>query len=399
MTFIQLTEPARPATRYPILALAFRPFFLMAAIYASLSVPLWLLIYTGAISPVSYLDPRAWHGHEMVFGFGAAVIAGFLLTAASTWTGRPTVTGLPLAGLAAIWFLGRILLSTGGQAPAWLSVTVDVSFLPLTALLLAIPIIRAGNRRNLAFPVILLLMAALNLVMHLGGLDVIRIDASRVLHAAIDLIILIVTVLGGRVIPSFTQTACPKAKISTCRIANALAIIAAVALVFADCRWGDAKVTGAIALFGSLANILRMRRWGTMATLYQPALWILHLGYIWLIVGLGLRGLADTLDLLPVDAGLHALTAGAIGTMSLGMMSRVALGHTGRKIAMTKPIVAAFIALTLSALMRVAAPNLPASLLLPALIFSGGLWSLAFGLFAWRHLPILVAPRADGRPG
>ena len=399
MSFIHLVEPQRANGGWPILALGFRPFFLLAAILAAAAVPLWLLIYQGVLEPASFLPPTIWHGHEMVFGFAAAVIAGFLLTAATNWTGRRTATGAGLGALAALWIAGRVALIVPG-VPAWLAIGLDVAFLPAVATVLAIPLLATGNRRNVVFPIVLAVLGLINLTLHLGAIGVIDWDPSRRLRIAIDLILLMIGVLGGRVIPSFTKNALPHAKVNPCPKASVLALLSLAAVAIADMASDNATITGSVALAAGLINVLRMRGWGTFATLRTPILWVLHVGYAWLAAGLILRGAAELTDLIPLDAGIHALTLGAIGSMVIGMMSRVALGHTGRSIVPVPLTVAAYGLVNAAALLRVLfALTSDDTLRSLSLIGSGTLWSLAFALFAIVYWPILSQPRADGRPG
>jgi uncharacterized protein involved in response to NO len=400
MSFIHLTEPQRAHGHWPILALGFRPFFLLAAIFAAAAIPLWLLIYQGLLDPVSYLPPTIWHGHEMIFGFAIAVIAGFLLTAAANWTGRRTASGPALAALAALWIAGRVAIVAGDGMPAWLVVAIDVAFLPILAVALAVPILVAGNRRNIIFPVVLLVLGLLNLSIHLGATGAIDWDAGRGLRIAIDLILLMIGVLGGRVIPSFTKNALPQAKVNPCPKASVLALVSLAALAICEVATANPVATGACALLAGIMNALRMRGWGSFATLRHPILWILHAGYGWIAAGLILRGVADLFDITPLDAGIHALTLGAIGSMIIGMMSRVALGHTGRAIIPARLTVAAYWLVNAAALLRVAfSLTWNDELRLVSLMGSGALWSLAFLLFTIVYLPILGRPRADGRPG
>jgi len=398
MSFIHLVEPQR-AGGWPILALGFRPFFLLAAILAAAAVPLWLLIYQGALEPVSSLPPTVWHGHEMVFGFAVAVIAGFLLTAATNWTGRRTATGSGLAALAGLWIAGRVGLIVPG-VPVWLAIGVDVAFLPALAVVLAIPLLATGNRRNVVFPVVLTVLGLINLSIHLGSIGAIDWDPSRGLRIAIDLILLMIGVLGGRVIPSFTKNALPDAKVSPCPKASVLALLGIAALALAEVATDNTTMTGSVALAAGLVNALRMRGWGTVATLRHPILWILHVGYAWLAAGLILRGAAELTGLIPLDAGIHALTIGAIGSMTVGMMSRVALGHTGRSIVPAPLTIAAYWLVSAAALLRVVfALTWDDTLRMASLMGSGVLWSLAFACFAIVYWPILSRPRADGRAG
>lgn len=400
MAFVHLTEPQSARRRFPILALGFRPFFLLAAIFAAAAAPLWILIYQGVLDPVSYLPPTIWHAHEMVFGFAIAVVAGFLLTAASNWTGRRTAVGSGLAALAGLWLAGRVVIAAGADLPSWLVVTIDVAFLPILAVTLAVPLLATGNRRNVIFPVALLILAAVNLSIHLGALGAIDWDPSRGVRVAIDLVLLMIGVLGGRVIPSFTKNALPHARVSPCPKASVLALLSLAALAVADAASGNQAVVGGIALTAGIISALRMRGWGSLATLRHPILWILHVGYGWIAVGLILRGMADVSGLAPVDAGIHALTLGAIGSMILGMMSRVALGHTGRAIVPAGLTVAAYWLVNAAAVVRVMFALVSSDdVRSAALVGSGLLWSLAFLLFAIVYAPILTRRRADGRPG
>ena len=400
MSFVHLVEPQGAHGRWPILALGFRPFFLLASLLAAAAIPLWLLIYQGVLEPVSYLSPTVWHAHEMLFGFVIAVIAGFLLTAASNWTGRRTATGVGLGALVVLWLAGRLLVAAGNALPPWLVITIDVAFLPALAFVLAIPLLATGNRRNIVFPVILLVLGMINLLIHLAGIGAIDWDPSRGLRIAIDLILLIIGVLGGRVIPSFTKNAIPHARVNPCPKASVLALVSLATLAAAEIAASNVVVTGSIALAAGVINALRMRGWGSLATLRHPILWILHVGYGWLAIGLILRGVSELTNVIPLDAGIHALTLGAIGSMVIGMMSRVALGHTGRSIIPAPLIVAAYWLVNAAALLRVVfALAANDEIRVASLIGSGALWSLAFLFFAIVYLPILSRPRADGRPG
>jgi uncharacterized protein involved in response to NO len=366
---------------------------------AAAAVPLWLLIYQGSLELASTLPPTIWHGHEMVFGFAAAVIAGFLLTAATNWTGRRTATGAGLGALAGLWIAGRVALIVPG-VPAWLAIGLDVAFLPVVAIVLAIPLLASGNRRNVVFPIVLAVLGLINLTIHLGAIEAIDWDPSRRLRIAIDLILLMIGVLGGRVIPSFTKNALPQAKVNPCPKASVLALVSIAAVAVAEMATDNATVIGAVVLAAGIINVLRMRGWGTFATLRTPILWILHAGYAWLAVGLILRGVAELSGLIPLDAGIHALTLGAIGSMIIGMMSRVALGHTGQSIAPAALTVAAYWLVNAAALLRVVfALTWDDTLRTVSLMGSGALWSLAFAFFVVVYWPILSRPRADGRPG
>src|SRR5262245_21549633 len=315
MSFIHLVEPQRENGSWPILALGFRPFFLLAALFAAGAVPLWLAIYHGSLEPASHLPPTIWHGHEMIFGFAIAVVAGFLLTATSNWTGRHTATGLGLGTLVALWLAGRIAVFVGDALPAWLTIALDVSFLPALAIVLAIPILAAGNRRNVVFPALLLVLAGINLSIHLSAIGALDWDPSLGLRVAIDLVLVMIGVLGGRVVPSFTKNALPDARVNPCTKVYGLSPVGLAVLALAVLATGNPLVTGGVALAAGVISILRMRGWGTFSTAQHPILWILHVGYAWLGVGLILHGVAELTDVIPIDAGIHALTLGAAGSM------------------------------------------------------------------------------------
>jgi uncharacterized protein involved in response to NO len=400
MAFVHIVEPRSNNDHWPILALGFRPFFLLAAIFAAAAVPLWLMIYQGLLDPASHLAPNLWHGHEMVFGFAIAVIAGFLLTATANWTGRRTASGAWLACLVALWLAGRIAMFGGGALPNSVVAGIDVAFLPVLAIALAVPILATGNRRNMIFPVVLLVLGAVNALIHLSALGIIGWDPLAGLRVAIDLIILMIGVLGGRVIPSFTKNALPQATVKPCAKSSVLSLVSLAVLAIADAVTDEPGVVGAAALFAGIINALRMRGWGSFATVRHPILWILHVGYAWMAIGLILRGLGELTDFVPADAGVHALTLGTIGSMVLGMMSRVALGHSGRDIKPDLLTVVAYGLINIAALLRVLFSAISEEhWRMVALIGSGSLWSIAFSLFTIVYLPIVWRPRADGRPG
>jgi uncharacterized protein involved in response to NO len=399
MTESRSTEPRRDGFPATALAIGFRPFFLLAGVSAAVTLPLWLLIQRGSLETASPLGPVLWHGHEMLFGFAAAVIAGFVLTAVPNWTGHPTPRGFGLALLAGLWLLARVLLFIGGAIPAWLALVVDVAFLPALAVAIARPLIRARNRRNMAFPALLVLLALLNLALHLAAMGAIAFDPSRILRATIGIIVVIMVVVGGRIIPAFTRNALPEAGVrpiaGTDLPAIASAALYAVAVLFFDDGWPLAVLAAA----AGLANLVRLAGWGGLATGRVPLLWILHLGYLWIVLGFALSALAALDAGIAPGAALHAFTAGAIGSLTLGMMTRVSLGHTGRQLVAAPATVLAYAALQAGALLRVVAAFADPADYEAWLAVSGLLWSAAFLLFVIVHAPILLGPRADGRPG
>jgi uncharacterized protein involved in response to NO len=395
--------PARGATySYGLSASGFRPFFLLAAAIAVVLVPWWVLLLDGSLSQgTTYLMPMAWHAHEMVFGFGCAVVAGFLLTAVRNWTQRETATGAGLYGLAALWGLGRLVMTVRLGLPAPAVAIVDLAFLPALALSIARPIIASGNRRNYAMIGVLALLFTANLAVHLDALGAAPGWQLRATHAAVIVLALLAAIIAGRVIPMFTRNATGSTRVASVAWLD-IAAVAAIAghLVFELAAPFSLPATVTAALAGALV-LARAARWGFVASLRQPLLWILHAGHAWIGVGFALRVAAVMTTRISTTAATHALTVGAIGALTLGMMARVSLGHTGRSLALRPITVAAFALVTLAAVLRVFGPILGASALAYSawLALSATAWAAAFALFLVAYLRILVSPRADGKPG
>lgn len=336
-----------------LLSIGFRPFFLLAALFAALGVPIWLHIYSGGAGYSGHLAGSLWHGHEMVFGFAVAVFAGFLLTAAQNWTGRTTAADLPLGALALLWIVARVLLLVEDDSLLWPAIAADLLFLPALAVILLRPILLARNRRNVLFPAALLVLTAVDLGLHLSALGFLPWDPSGLLQASLDLMALMMVIMGGRVIPFFTRNVLPERGIASWNAVDWAAIAGAAAIVVVQPFAGSGPVLGAVALAAGVINLIRMIPWKGWAAWRQPILVVLHLGYLWLPIAFLLRG-AATFEWLPAAAAIHALGAGAIGTLTLGMMSRVALGHSGRAIIAAPLTVIAYGLVLLAGVLRVA---------------------------------------------
>lgn len=363
-----------------LFAHGFRPFFLAAGLFATVAMPLWMLSYLGHWG----LDAE-WHAHEMVFGFAGAAIAGFLLTAIPNWTGQDRVEGVPLLALVVAWLAGRATVALG-VAPV-----VDLALLTALGIYAAVALVVARNARNYVVPVIVLLLSAFNAVYH-------YVDASVGLQGAIWLVIAMVTLIGGRITPIFTQNALRAAGDSdvTCTTHGflqeaRLPIIATVAV--SQLLAPHSAVSGVIAGAGGLALLVGMFGWRTLRTWRMPIVWILHIGYVWIPVSLLLICLSNLTDWPNPSAALHALTAGAIGTMIFAVASRAALGHLGRPLRAAPATVVAYGLVIAGAILRVVAttPEL--------MVASGVLWTLGFAIFTCVYAPMLLAPRIDGKPG
>ena len=374
----------------------FRPFFLAAAIWAALAVPLWLLSFTGQL-PWAALS-REWHIHEMLFGVLAGIVAGFLLTAVPNWTGRMPVMGAPLAALAALWLVGRLAMLAASQLGVWASV-IDSAFLVVFAGVIWREVLAGRNWRNLAVCGLVTVLACANIAFHLGALA----PEAAGQRAALGAIALLIALIGGRVTPSFTRNwlmqrapgPLPAPSDRADMAALILTALAAAAWVIAP----QAPLAGALLSVSGLAALARLARWQGLRTLAEPLVWSLHLGYAWLGVGLTLIGLTILApDIVPRTAGVHALTAGAVGVMTLAMMTRATRGHSGRARVADGWTLAIYLLVNAAALVRVGAGfGGPASTVL--LATSGVLWSAAFGGFALAYGPMLLGWPARPRVG
>jgi uncharacterized protein involved in response to NO len=380
----------------------FRSSFFLAGIAAVLLVPLWAVSFVAGTSVGSGWPPTLWHAHEMLFGFIASAIAGFMLTAVPSWTGQKGFSGAPLIALAAVWLSARLLIASSALWPPWLPAIVDSSFLPFLAALVMIPLLRSKSR-NTPLLAVLGALWLTNLVFHTG---LIRHDAPMARHSlivGIDIVLLLMTVIGGRIVPAFTTAALRQpdaAGALKSRTALTVAAVAAMACVTAsDIFYADSRIAGVVAGFAALVQIVRLLQWRTLQTWRQPIVWILHLGYLWLPIGLALKAAALLGGYGIAAFWLHALTIGALTTMIVAVMTRAALGHTGRALVVHPLIAAAYVLLTAAALMRVFGLSL---LRIPyplVIVWAALFWTVSFALFVGVYTPILWGPRADGKPG
>lgn len=386
--------------RHPIFALGFRPFYLLAAVFAAIALPLWIAAYVGVVHIDGYLHGVAWHGHEMVFGFATAVIAGFLLTAVRTWTGQPTPTGASLAGLAALWGLARVLALTG---PANMAALVDVAFLPVLGLAVAVPIWRSKNVHNLKILAVLAGLATANVFYHLAQLNVLPAEFMRpAIMAALDIITILMAVVGGRVIPVFAANAIAAASprriwgIEVVSLGSLVLILAAgianMSYPLPTWAWLGLLMTAA------LAHTVRLILWQPYRKHRNALLWMLPVAYAWIPITLALRAFAQV-DVIPSAIAVHALTLGAMGGLMVAMMMRSALGHTGRTLTAGFADITVFALVQLAAIGRVLSGFIRPELYEGVVILSGMLWSLAFVVFLFRYCSILTRPRVDGSSG
>ncbi|NHZ93275.1 NnrS family protein [Massilia sp. CCM 8733] len=399
MSLLTIDEPAAPvhhapwSAQHPVWALGFRPFYILTAAFAALAVPLWLAQYVGWLSwPHGGLG---WHAHEMVYGMAIAVIVGFLFTAGRAWTNLWTPRGAHLAALAGVWLAGRGAMLA---APPLAAAAVDLLFLPLAAWPLYRVLKQSGNKRNLFLVFLLGLLTVANALFHAATLGWIAMSPLTPVHAAILVIVIIEAVIGGRVIPMFTNNGAPGSKPVVRprydRVALGLTVAASIAYVLAL----PGAISAALMMAAACAMLVRLAGWQPQRTLHVPLLWILHVGYAWIALGFALLSLA-ALGFGTASAGFHALAVGSMAGLIIGMMTRTTLGHTGRilKTGRYEPLM--YLLIQAGAVLRVLAQFIPFEWRTGALLASGVCWSLSFLLFLLVYTPYLWRARIDGREG
>ena len=386
------TKPA--AKGFALWNLGFRPFYLLGSSFAALSILFWVGQYAGLL-PAAHARSPAWHGHEMLYGYTLAVVAGFLLTAVGTWTGKPTPRGGPLIALAVLWLAGRVLVLTPFAMAA---AVVNAVFPVAVAIGIGIPIVQSRNRRNYFFIALLLLLGLAVLAFHLAPLGMLPWPERASLQLGLDVVLFIMAVLGGRVIPMFTNNGVPGVQATRQPVVEKLALGGVLVLLAADLLQAPAGVITVVALVVAAAHAKRIALWQPWRTLGAPIVWVLHVAYGWMIIHLVLRGFA-ALGFVSELLAVHALTIGAIGGMTIGMMTRTARGHTGRPLVADRFEVLCYALVVLAAVIRVfGGMGLP-SAYLATVVASGICWSAAFALYAVRYWPVLSRPRLDGKPG
>ena len=389
-------------SRFALFNFPFRLFFLLTGLYGVVTVGAWMSYLFGGLALPLGWSSLHWHAHEMLFGLTSAAIAGFLLTAMCNWTGAPPLHGSALLGVACLWLAGRVMMWTASWWPAGWVAAVDLLFLPWMAIYVARVLLAHGNKRNLIMVAILLLLTLANGMMHAGFMTGSGFWLTLGQLTAFNLITLMMVVIGGRIIPLFTinwlrnnggdiAAVAPSARL------DRVALITTALLVPADWLMGFPWITGFLAAIAGVLHGARLVTWGGWKTGREPLLWILHLGYAWIVVALLLKG-AAAFNLVAASVWQHALGVGAMGTLILGIMTRVALGHTGRSLALPPFGVLIYLAITLGALSRVLTAVHVMDYRVGLSIAAIG-WTLAFSLFVLIYWPILNRPRADGRPG
>lgn len=378
----------------PLFTLGFRIFFLLASLSALVLLIVWQQFTQGTLTNTTYFANTYWHAHEMLLGYSVAVIAGFLLTAASNWTGKITLQGEGLIGLSLLWLYGRILPFYAGLLPNELIALVDFAFLPALTFVVGRALLQAKNYRNLAFVGLLSLLTLSNAFIHAQMLGLSSTSAAIGVNMALATIVLMILFIAGRVFPFFIERGLKGVIVPRSPMLDYLSVGSAVVFFGLQCSVDSGVLLGLVALIAAALNTWRLVRWSVYRIRFVPLLWILYLGYSWLIVGFVLTALAASNWVSP-SLALHAFTLGGIGTLTLGMMARVSLGHTGHPLKASPPIVIAFVLINLAALFRVVMP-LTFSAQQDVLFYLATLsWLGAFALFVVVYLPLLTKKRGD----
>ncbi|RLA27400.1 MAG: hypothetical protein DRR11_18325 [Gammaproteobacteria bacterium] len=386
-----------------LLSYAFRPFFLLGSLCTILVMVLWIMALAGAGPIATHVNPMLWHAHEMLFGFAMAIVAGFVMTAVAMWTGRTRLHGAPLGLLVAAWIIGRVAMALGGSLPVGLIASLDLLFPVLLSFFFAREVIAAGNRRNLIIVGIIVAIAMLDVLYHVGaagsqagtGLD------RTALLLMIHVVLLLITAIAGRIVPNFTagwlrgqgrlqEDNAPRSTPAVEAATLVLTIITGCAATFAPAS----PVTGIVALAAAAMHAFRLSRWNGLATRSEPLLFMLHIAYLWLPIGYVLIAWSAFQSVYPASVALHALTMGGIGSIILAMTTRVGLGHTGRILQAARLTVVAYVVLTLAVIIRLLGPLIGAQYMRTVELAAGG-WIAAFVIFIWVYWPILTQPRAD----
>ncbi len=379
---------------HPFFGRGFRLFFFLGSFYSVVNIVLWAGIYSGRLTPPSfYFDLTMWHSHEMIYGFALAIVAGFLLTAVANWTGGAPARHIHLAGLGLLWLLGRMAVNTDFGLPFWVIIVAELLFLPALTISLMIPLIKSWNKRNFIFLSLLIILFACDLWFMLT-------EETEPLYIAIMIILMMISLIGGRIIPAFTVAALRQTGIQVYQtpqpIMDAMALASLIAVAVFIIFFQDTIILFIAAFFSCMVHLCRMRYYHTLKTLGDPMLWILHVGYFWLVVGLFLIALTG-LNIFTFAMIVHSLSIGTIGTMILGMICRVTLGHTGRNLKASKMTVVAFFLIQIAALLRVFGPIILPDQKITLVTLSASFWAICFTIYLVIYTPMLFGKRPDGR--
>ena len=382
---------------------AFRPFFLFGGIFSILSISTWATVLAGKFYFTPYGGLTFWHAHEMLFGFVAAIIAGFLLTAVQNWTGLRATHGKSLITLFSLWLIARIFMLFGAWSYSWITTLIDISFLPLTAFFMARLVLKVKQYRNLVFVPILLLLATANLLSHVSVITGDTHFYTQSIYGTVMTITLVMTLITGRVVPMFTANGTKTTKVENLPWLEKLTIGSTAILFlihFANMQTIlPSQLLALLFLLCSLSHSIRAIRWRPHITFNTPLVWSLHLAYWFIPTSFLLFSLHYMGVTISASNALHGLTAGAISSLILSMIARISLGHTGRPLTPHWITKYAFSLIILAGSMRMFSAHIQMYFLFNLHILSAALWALAFGIYVVVYIPILTSPRPDGKPG
>ena len=400
---MQITDLQTEQNIPPLLRLGFRPFFLCGALFSVFAITLWLLMYKGSISLSPLGGGYWWHIHEMIFGFGGAIIAGFLLTAVQNWTGVRGAQGITLLALFILWLAGRSFVLIPDLLGHTLTSAIDLAFLPAVAFVLAKPIVAIKQYRNLFFVPLLALFTIANLEMHLAIHYPSLFNSIYSGYAGVMLVTFLMSVMAGRVAPMFTANGTKTPKVIPLpwldKAANGSLAMAMLSLLLQPIVGFSSLFFGILLIVASFFQTMRWIRWRPWITLNIPLLWSIHGAMKFICFGLFVLGTSYLIPEVPSNHVWHLLTIGGMGGLILAMISRVSLGHTGRPLIPPKSMTIAYVLINLAALVRAFGPWIAPEKTLLFIDISGGLWILAFVIFVAGYAPMLMSARKDGRPG
>lgn len=400
----KITDDGTPSSLRILMSAGFRVFFLFAGGFAVFCMAAWLAwlgihAMNGMIrEPSIAVAPHLWHGHELIFGYSCAVLAGFLTTAVPNWTGRPAPSAATISTLAAFWLAGRAAVWFSAFLPSFVVAAADMAFLLALAVWTATMLAQDPKPRNVIFVALILALAAGNLLVHLDWMEITGGMSSQGLRFGILVLAVMITIIGGRIVPAFTRNALMRAGAGdnlpvSHPLVDRIAILSTVVTALLSVFEAPEIATGIAALVAAAANGIRFLGWRWQATLRDPIVWSLHLGFLMLVIGYGLLGSALVFGIPDEIAAIHFLAVGAVGVMTLAVMSRAALGHAGRPLVVSTPMTLAYIAIAFAALIRSIGLSMFPDYYYPVIFVSGGLWMIGFGLFTAVYLPILSQPR------
>lgn len=378
----------------------FRVFFPLGAIGAVLLLPYWVLLVTGSVNYLpSYFSPAAWHQHEMIFGVFAPIIIGFLFTAVPNWTGKPSPNGVPLAILALTWTLGRVAVFYSAELPFLVPLIIDVMLLPTAIMGIAPAIFKTGNKRNYFLPIMLMIFAGFNLCSHLSTLGFIEFDESNFFIAALLFVVMLMNVVGGRVAPSFLKNKYSEVNQIIIKPLLPISMIAIIGAMICIIFEFSELMLGTFAAVAGTAILIRVWGWKGWVAYKDPLMVILFIGVLWIAIGFFLLSYAAFIDDGFMVLSYHAFSVGAAGSLTLGVMSRAIIGHSGRPMNNEPIITTMFVLINIAAFSRIIAPIYLVDYYSFFLGVSGTCWVLAYLLFLIRFLPVVIVPKFGSKEG